>query len=329
MLLNGSATNQFILEAFDPDQWCPVLQARFEVPDLNELQKVLGSQADDDPELRYVYSLDGLELAAITAAFGVSFDPTRLEIGNPDIFLYRTHSIRTAPYLVHIGYELPLLLDGRKKLAVMDAGPYPPLARFGGEERFDHWVAEGALHRVEVLEPFDPPSNRWEGCRTVYYTPKGEEWRVPAMQLIRRASAKPGPWNEYFERLVGMLFGYEEWQNDWWIEAVLQRLCCAVTAIGLAWLESAGFRALPPCHRPALAVAAYEHDNPAEMRAFLLQEMDSVALVRFAVPLWEVRDILPMPASDGRWFVPSHRIPELNKHLRNAVVIATLRDDPP
>jgi hypothetical protein len=24
-------------------------------------------------------------------------------------------------------------------------------------------------------------------------------------------------WNETFERLEGMLYGYEDWQIDWWI----------------------------------------------------------------------------------------------------------------
>ena len=25
-------------------------------------------------------------------------------------------------------------------------------------------------------------------------------------------------WNDDLERLQGSLFGYEDWQNDWWIE---------------------------------------------------------------------------------------------------------------
>ena len=26
-----------------------------------------------------------------------------------------------------------------------------------------------------------------------------------------------------FERLEGMLFGYEDWQNDWWLEDIRKR----------------------------------------------------------------------------------------------------------
>ena len=83
------------------------------------------------------------------------------------------------PYLTHTGYEFPLLLDGLKKLARM-LDLYPPMT-FKGEDRFEHWVAKGELHREEVNEPFDKPiqsrGQTYLGHRTVYYTPKGEEWR--------------------------------------------------------------------------------------------------------------------------------------------------------
>jgi hypothetical protein len=92
--------------------------------------------------------------------------------------------------------------------------------------------------RAITIEPFDRPNRRFEGLRTVYYTPKGEEWRIPATKLIWRAAEAAG-WNEHFERLEGMLFGYEDWQNDWWIEEGLKRgrfaglaLCCPVDASG-------------------------------------------------------------------------------------------------
>ena len=67
-----------------------------------------------------------------------------------------------------------------------------------------------------------------EGLREVYYTPIGEDWRVPAMRLLWAATAKY-PWNEGFERLEGMLFGYEEWQIDWWI--------CDARERGRSWAD--------------------------------------------------------------------------------------------
>src|SRR4029077_3616142 len=71
-------------------------------------------------------------------------------------------------------------------------------------------------------EPFDRPSfrkdgTRFDGIRTVYYTPKGEEWRIPGYKLVWQAALQ-SRWNEHFERMQGMLFGYEGWQMEWWIK---------------------------------------------------------------------------------------------------------------
>jgi hypothetical protein len=74
----AASANYFILETFDHELRCAVLQARFEVPDVRALRTVLGEQAADDPELRHGYSLDEAELAAVVAAFGVRFDPSPL-----------------------------------------------------------------------------------------------------------------------------------------------------------------------------------------------------------------------------------------------------------
>ncbi len=289
--------------------------------------------ADDDVGVRKYYSLDEAELAAVITRFDVAFDPTKLQTEAFDIFLFRSHSLADAPYLIHTGYELPLLLDGRKKLARM-SHEYPPMT-FEGEDRFDHCVTQGRLHREEVIEPFDRPIKKWVGHRKVYYTPKGEEWRIPAEKLIWAASAKAG-WNEYFERLEGMLFGYEDWQNDWWIETGLRGggfggvpLCCAVTASGLAWIEAAGLRALPPAEKPTLKLTACDVTAEAEMRAIMDEDADNVALVRFNVAVRRAMSLLGDLRHAGPWHVPRDRIPELNRCLLRSVVIVTRRDAPP
>ncbi len=228
--------SRFLLEAYDLEQCCPVLQAKFPVDDPRALRAILGEMADEDPELQWIYYLDDEQLAAIVAKFNVSFDAAQLDSKNLDIILFRYERDDQTPYLIHTRYELPLLLDGRKKLARM-GNCYPPTT-FEGEDRFDHWVAEGVLHREEVNEPFDAPiqaarGQTYLGARTVYYTPKGEEWRIPASKLVWDAAGKAGGWNEYFERLEGMLFGYEDWQNDWWINVSKHRgalVACAVAA---------------------------------------------------------------------------------------------------
>ncbi len=324
-------SNHFILEAFDRDQWCPVLQALIRVTDLDTLRAILAKAANDDPGLEHDYALDDEMLAAVVTKFNVTFNPGELEARELDITLSRWRRRCDAPYLIHTGYELPLLLDGRKKLARM-SHLYPP-ATFEGEDRFEHWVANGLLHREAVVEPFEPTAGKTVGHRTVYYTPKGEEWRIPASKLIWEASGKSGGWNEHFERLEGMLFGYEGWQNDWWINVGLLdggfggvHFCCAVTADGLAWMEAAGLRALPPISKPTLAVRTYDVAAEAELQAFLLENSDSVALVQFNVLGRNAMHLMDDFRHAGPWHIPSDRIAELNRNLRGSVVIVARRD---
>jgi hypothetical protein len=124
---------------------------------------VLGQQADDDPKLQHQYVLDEQELEAVVTRFDVDFDLGQLSSEDLDIFLFRPRPLGDTPYLVHTGYELPLLIEGRKKLARISHA-YPPMT-FEGEDRFDHWVVQGLLHKEEVIEPFDHPTQRWAGHR--------------------------------------------------------------------------------------------------------------------------------------------------------------------
>jgi len=334
MIPKAAAPNVFILSAFDRDQWCPVLQARFLADDLEALRSILGERANDDFALRHQYLLENDELAAVTERFCVAFDPTELQYQPADIFLFRKRPILEAPYLIHTGYELPLLIDGRKKLARL-SDVYPPLT-FEGENRFDHWVAEGFLHKEEVLDPFGPHIKKWSGHRTVYYTPKGEEWRISASKLILGEFGRTGDWGETHERIEGLLYGYEDWQNDWWIESLTSRgrsfngfsLCCAVTSVGIAWMELAGFRALPPIRGSTLDIASYDPDTEMEMHDFMLKTPSSVALVRFNVLGRHLLPIFDLHRG-GPWEVPGDRIPDLNRHIRGSVIVAARRDNPP
>jgi hypothetical protein len=327
--------SRFLLEAYDLEQCCPVLQAMLTVDDPQALRAILGEMADEDPDLQWVYHLDDEELAAIAAKFNVSFDAAQLDSKNLDIILFRWRRIDQMPYLPHTRYELPLLLDGRKKLARF-AEAYPPMT-FEGEDRFDHWVAKGVLHREEVTEPFDAPvrSSRGQtylGHRIVYYTPKGEEWRIPAMKLVWDASGKSGGWNEYFERLEGMLFGYEDWQNDWWINEGItgggfggRSFCCAMTAAELAWIETAGFRALPPIDRAALTIMLYDRQNETGLYAATLADPDCAAVVRFSMFGGDFMKFRDGPHGSP-WDLPAGRIAEFNRFLRGSVVAVARRD---
>jgi hypothetical protein len=204
---------RFILEAVHPDYACPAFVAMFATDRPDDLRALLGPDAEDDPDFDKVYWLEPAEIPAICERFGVAF-----EAEGRDVVLFEYEPTPPVPYLIHTNYELPLMLDGRKKLACMYQ-EYPP-HQHRYEERFDHYVAQGLLHKEVDVEPFYKPyrapnGRYYDGIRTAYYTPKGEEWRIQAYRLLHQAREKTG-WNETLERLEGMLFGYEDWQNDWW-----------------------------------------------------------------------------------------------------------------
>ena len=141
-----------------------------------------------------VYTLDAGDLDAINRHFGLAFDP-----GGRVTRLAKWTSIREPPYLVHTGFELVLMIEGRKPFARM-GDSYPPHQHYD-EDLFDRYVALGILHKEVQLEPFAEPvrypdGRILEGLRTVYYTLKGEEWRIPAWKLVSEASRKSG-WNDH------------------------------------------------------------------------------------------------------------------------------------
>jgi hypothetical protein len=315
---------RFILQALDPDHGSPVLEALFLVDKLDDLRGLLGSSADDDPELVGGYDLDAADLTAIANMFGVRFEP-----GGCKTCLRAWNSSREIPYLVHTGYELPLLLEGRKLLARF-SDAYPPHSHFG-EERFDRYVAQGLLHKEVGNEPFAKITHLKdgrviEGIRTVYYTPHGEEWRIRASKLIWAAALK-SRWNDDFERLEGMLFGYEEWQNDWWIEQHRKRsggfggiaIYRAVNAAELSWIEAAGCRALPPAESAAIEV--FTGEQPDDRTASRLMGCAAAsALVRFKLL---GRDFLAL--FDGQvgptYQISSAKVADLNRNLIGAIEV--------
>lgn len=309
---------RFILQAIDPDLGHPAFEALFVVERPEELRAILGEAAADDPDLDYFYTLEPEEQAAISRQFGVPFDPQ-----GRVTFLYKWKARQEVPYLIHTGYELALMLDGRKQFARFSI-EYPP-ERDPAEDRFDDYVTQGLLHKEVELEKFDEPYRRkngrvLDGLRTVYYTRKGEEWRIAAWKLVSKASAKAG-WNESFERLEGMLFGYEDWQNDWWIEDLRKRQLQfgtllaygAVTANELSAIERSAFRTLSPAQasqKIAVFLEAPESDEPAR----LLDPKGALALVRFRVKSRRFFDLASHKQGPVHE-IPADRIKDLNRSI--------------
>jgi hypothetical protein len=324
----------FVLQACD--HGCPVFEARFSVTELDDLRTLVGIDPDDDPEFEGSYTLDAAETAAIAARFGVAFDPEGREVR---LWPWdeQWDKMRRIPYLVHGGYELPLLLEGRKQLADL-SDAYPPHRHFN-EDKFDRYVTEGILHKEVLHDPFDKrlepyrikDDQAFEGMRRVYYTRKGEEWRIPAHRLIWDVGSKSG-WNEDFERLQGMLFGYEEWQIEWWLadhRGYRMRfgcvpIYCAVSTDDLAWIDAAGYRALPPLKGPVLSVSLL-YDLPDDDTAqCLLDDAGAAALVRFSVrsrPFLELTDGQTPPD----YTIPAAHIRNLNRNIEGHIEVVASR----
>lgn len=327
---SGTGPSEFVISAEDHDLVCSVLEARLILSAPRQLVALIPDADHDDPRLwERPYELDETTWRRIVDTFAIPFDTAGLEGRDITVCLERRRWIsRQVPYLVHTGYELLLLLDGQKKLARM-GDVYPPMT-FHGEDAFDRRVATGALHREEVIEPFDKPHRGWLGHRTVYYTPKGEEWRIKAMRLIWDACHKSGGWNETYERLEGMLFGYEDWQNDWWAEQQKRRggsfygipFCCAVTAADLAWTESAGCKALSPAGD--IILHSFDHEDTDQPDRLFASDQTSVAVVRFSIHRRFIAGIIDYKTG-GPWCIPASKIPSLNREIHGPIEIVRQR----
>lgn len=310
----------FVLEAIDEHLLYPCLATRFRTADLAKVRSALAI-GEDDPALERVYLLSPKETVALCDAFDLNFD-----CGGREAFLFRD-CVRwsRSPYLFHSGYELPLLLEGRKKLAFFDSNIDSRL-----KERFDRYVAAGALYAEDDLCALQDSDGH---CfDNIYYTVRGEEWRIPAIKLIRKASDKAGGWNEVFERLEGTLMGYEDWQNDWWLEqhargdGVLYGLSfrCAVTKAGLDWVIQSGNRALPPAEGPALTIQASHALDDEAMELAFREDARIEAFVQFNVLGRHLVGVCDLRTA-GPFQIPATQVPDVNLKLTRQVQIIARR----
>jgi hypothetical protein len=335
MLHKSMSPQRFILTAIDPEYGHPAFETMFVVERPDELRGLLNIDAKVDPDFERVYWLEAHEGAAVARHFRLGFDPE----GRQTILSKWTTAVGGPPYLGHTGFELVLMIDGRKQFARMHGDFYPPM-HFDDEELFDRCVSQGLLHKEEELEQFPKPMQLKdgrviEGLRTVYFTRKGEEWRIPAWKLISRASRKSG-WNEHFERLEGMLFGYEDWQNDWWIEDIRKRrlrwgttqLYLAVTADELSGIEQAGYRALPHRRGDMEVVMSMSDEEGDEEPRRLLEAVGAVALVRFRVKVRPFLDLVDHKQARTH-VLPSDRLKDLNRLIIDEIEIVARREGAP
>jgi hypothetical protein len=165
------------------------------------------------------FELDADEVAWCNATYGlsISFDEFHVFLGNA--------LESDAPYVLHTGRELRLMLDGVKPMAVFsEFCPQPPNPWVFPEDVFAPHVLSGLLVRRDYCELLPKvPHESVKGARVLIYARAAEAWRIDAYITMRMASIRSG-WNEGFERMEGALLGYEEWQTDdhlrrrgaWW-----------------------------------------------------------------------------------------------------------------
>lgn len=206
---------QFVLQAEDPVFGCPVLEAKFEVADLNVVRAALTNEADDDPDLNGIYELDCSQLEAIAQAFDIDFAACGRKIT-----LTSWHHTWDAPYLIHSGFELFLMLEGRKPFAKFSS-PHPSEWLDEIVVRFKPFVDQGRFVSRTIVKPIHgqshiPNRGKIPEMRYEYFAVVGQEWRIDADLLLFEVGSKTG-WSDALERFEGSLLGYEDWQNDWWL----------------------------------------------------------------------------------------------------------------
>src|SRR3569623_3805559 len=210
------APRRFVFQGLNAETATVSVERCVAITDIAALHDVIGADEDEDPDLQHAYCLEAGELAAVGALCLPPIIPdsvfTRITRWSP---------LNDVPYLVHTGFELPLMLDGRKPLAVFSDG-YPSAWFDDYLAPFEPFVQSGRIARRIVATPMAERLARrpdHQGLRDVYFALPGDEWRIDAyieMRAEARLSSRNGV--NAFERRQGTLIGLEDWQNDWWLD---------------------------------------------------------------------------------------------------------------
>jgi hypothetical protein len=207
----AAVSSRFVLEAIDPVTECPTSDVSFDVDDIDELSRIIGveeAKFDSGSE----YELKDRDLVQLKSRYKIAF-----ETGSQVVRLRCWLPLDGLPYKVHTGRELALMLEGNKPLAYF-SGQYPPNPDVEEipERLFDPYAAAGRFAKRECLT-----SALGRTTRIVMYAVPHQGWRIDAMILLLETAAKSG-WSEGFERMQGSLLGYEDWQNDIYIEKIFR-----------------------------------------------------------------------------------------------------------
>lgn len=204
----------FVLSFLSPETDCPYHEMRFEA-EAEKVALLMGMERGFDLDHVY-FRLDRSDLLQLASACAIALPDTVDEAE-----LRRPHSIESVPYLVHTGYELPLMLEGRKPFAFFCGDSEN--AWFDDLQRtFAPHVASARFQRdvLDLTQMCPTISGGQKELRTIYVACalNGEEWRFERFRRTRLALLHEWrPWTEADEREEGLLLGYSDEQCDWWI----------------------------------------------------------------------------------------------------------------
>jgi hypothetical protein len=217
MFTGDGSIRRFVLEAIDPQTECVSMEVKFEITEPSEIGDLIGSDAAAAVLEGADCDLEPDEVGKFRTRFNLAFEP-----GDLTVRLRTTSHLDDLPYQVHTGRELAFMLKGTKPLAAF-WGAYPsiPDREEIPERLFDPYVAAGRFvkrERVFEARPSEVVGGELRhATRIVLYALPQEAWRIDAYLLLQDTAAKSG-WNEGFERMQGSLLGYDQWENDIFIE---------------------------------------------------------------------------------------------------------------
>ncbi len=202
---------KFVIEFIDPETRSITDEVIFETADIPDLCSIVDPESKEmDPAA--VYELESHDVEKIGTRFGLILGKQRSAAR-----LRSWRAMDALPYKVHTNRELALMLSGKKPLAVFsEAYPSYPDLELIPEAAFEpHTRASFLVKREYILSENDRQT------RMVLYATPAEAWRIEAYILLKQTALKTG-WSEGFEYIEGSLLGYEDWQNDIYIERIFR-----------------------------------------------------------------------------------------------------------
>jgi hypothetical protein len=211
---------EFVLQGYDPATDTVCVEWLVRIADIDAVREVFAPDSDRDPDMKCVYrDLSDDERRCFGQLCLPPVVPEAIYTGICRLDRWRAN----IPYMVHTNFELPLMLEGRKKFAILSEC-YPSEWFDGHLQPFEPFVESGQLVRRIVDTPMPHLNERrpdLDGIRRVYFALPGEEWRID--KYIEAIDNRTSDWSDGLERLEGSLFGYEDWQCDWWIDRIVRR----------------------------------------------------------------------------------------------------------